>query len=57
VSIAADRLSVAKNAGWKLSGLPAKPHLTGATMEMIYLGIGAAIYLVFAVWCILAPQN
>jgi len=26
-------------------------------METIYLGIGAALYLVFAAWCILAPQN
>jgi hypothetical protein len=28
-----------------------------ATMDTIYLGIGAALYLVFAVWCILAPQK
>jgi hypothetical protein len=32
-------------------------NLSRATMETIYLGIGTALYLVFAAWCILAPQN
>jgi hypothetical protein len=32
-------------------------ELDGADMQPIYLGIGAVIYMMFAVWCIFAPQN
>jgi hypothetical protein len=31
--------------------------ILGAAMQPLYFALGAALYLGFAVWCILAPQN
>jgi len=30
---------------------------SGQAMEHIYIGIGAALYLVFVAWCIVSPHK
>jgi hypothetical protein len=31
--------------------------LSGAVMDKLYFGLGAALYLLFVVWCIATPQK
>ena len=32
-------------------------HFNEAGMGMLYFGIGAALYVLFAAWCIITPQK
>jgi hypothetical protein len=43
------------------TNIPSLPKVdqtfSGQGMENIYLGIGAALYLVFVAWCIVSPHK
>jgi hypothetical protein len=32
-------------------------HCNEAFMDMLYFGIGAALYVLFAGWCMITPQK
>ncbi len=44
--------------GSNIGPLPVVNHtLSGRGMDKLYLGIGAALYLVFVAWCIISPHK
>jgi hypothetical protein len=34
-----------------------RPISPGQVMDKLYLGLGAALYLLFVAWCIITPQK